>query len=85
MRIYIEGNYYISGSGMDYTLEQEVTVEKGKGKGNIRIEKKYYPSVSSCMKALLKLKISESTATDLKGLIADVARIEADLKELIQF
>lgn len=87
MRIHVEGDWFISGDAMDYSLERrsigkEDTANEGK---ELFANKGYFPSVSSCMKALLKERIGESTALDLKGLIADVARIEMDLKALIKF
>ena len=87
MRIHVEGDWFISGDSMDYSLEKrsigkEDTANEGK---EMFSNKGYYPSVASCMKALLREKIGESKAIDLKGLIADVARIETDLMAIIKF
>ncbi len=86
MRIHVEGDIYISGTGLDFSLQRRTVAKEGKQAGEeIFTSYGYYTSVASCMKALLKEKIMESTATELKGLIADVERIETDLKALINF
>jgi hypothetical protein len=44
-----------------------------------------YMTVAGCIKNILNRKLSESTATDLKGLRDDFLRFEAWLHEMIQF
>lgn len=85
MRIHVEGDYFISYDGMNHTLEQEGIVEKGEGKGNKKVAVLgYYPSITSCMKALLKLEIMESTATNLRELMVDVTRIESKIEVIME-
>lgn len=81
MRIHVEGDYYISYDGRNHTLEREVITEKGKNKGSKRVEVEgNYPNITSCMKAMLKLEIMESSATNLRELMVDVARIETKIE-----
>lgn len=88
MRIHVEGEYFISYDGMNHTLEQEGTVGKG-GKGeNIGAKKVtilgYYPSIRSCIKDLLKLEIKESSASNVRELAVDVARIESKIEVVME-
>lgn len=85
MRIHIEGDYWISYDGMNHTLEQEGTVEKGENIGAKKIANLgYYPNITSCMKAMLKQEIMESSADNLRELMVDVARIESKIEVVME-
>lgn len=86
MRIHVEGDIFITGDSMGYSLAKRSISNSGKTKGQeIFIGFSHHPSVQSCAKKLLKMKITDSTAKNLKELIADVGKIEAELMSKISF
>lgn len=79
MKVHIEDNLYLESDGMQFIIKEYT--------GNIYKDKKtgketesfnthgYFNSVQSACRHLLKIKLMESTATDLKTLLQGVQEI----------
>lgn len=86
MRIHIEGDLYISGDRLEYAIERKTTTQSGKTAGaELFTQISHHPTVQSCLKAIMRMKIADSTATTLQELKADVERIEREISEVIHF
>lgn len=88
MKVNIEGNFYLESDSMNFIVKEytgKVSVDEKSGKETeLYNTHGYYPTVHSALKAFMVMKIKESTAADLKGLIADIRRIEEWLKSTFE-
>ena len=82
MKVHIEKNIYIETDGTQYIL-------KSYGKLNAKGEETfkalgYFGNLRPLINFLIKMKIHESTATNLKELLEDVQRIEDWVHEKVR-
>jgi hypothetical protein len=84
MRVHVENDLYISADGREYTLERKRVAERGKQAGEIFYTPiGHYSTLQGAINGLVKLKISESTATTLRELLASVEQIYNDIKAMV--
>ncbi|PWV90234.1 hypothetical protein DFQ01_14410 [Paenibacillus cellulosilyticus] len=76
MKVQIEENIYLESDSMQFIIREytgkvnnETGIESFKTIG-------YYSNISSALKRMVKLKLMQSTATDLRELLEDLRRIE---------
>jgi hypothetical protein len=86
MKVQIEGNLYLESDGLEFTIKKygnPYTNNKGE-----LIEPSttsgHFSNVHSAIKYLVKMKIMESTATDLKGLLESVEGIREYIEERVR-
>lgn len=87
MKVHIEGNLYLESDGMQFIIKEYT----GKTYKNNETGKEteayntigYYATVQQACKKLIKMKIMESTATDLKALLESVDGIERFIEERV--
>lgn len=88
MRIHIEGDIYIQGDGIGYSIVQRSIVQSGKNAGTEFFSSlnKNYSSIQACAEhGLLKMKIADSTATTLRELIDAVNEYREFIRSKIDF
>ncbi|MED4172627.1 hypothetical protein P4631_09280 [Halalkalibacterium halodurans] len=74
MKVKIEDNLYIEGDGRQYTLKQYTGKKSSEGREDYVIHG-YFGTIESAVKKVVKLKISESTASTLAELVDEIKRI----------
>jgi hypothetical protein len=74
VKVKIEDNLYIEGDGRQYTLKQYTGNISRDGREEYVIHG-YFGTIESAVKRVVKLKISESTATNLTELVDEIKRI----------
>ncbi|MNG15810.1 hypothetical protein D3C84_996610 [compost metagenome] len=83
MKILIEGQIYIESDPHQFIIREYTG--KFYGEGDKRKEAYnnlgYFTSLPAALRFLLKREIKESTATDLKALLADMRRIEGKMDD----
>lgn len=84
MKVHIENNLYLESDGMQFIIK-EYTGTIGKDGKEISRSKGYFGSVESALQHVLKMKVMESTANDLKTLIEDVRALQQYIKNKIDF
>lgn len=85
MRVHIENDLYLSADGRQYTLERRTVTQSGDNAGESKYNGiGYYASLQGVINAIVKLKITDSTATTLKELLASVEGIRAEVETLIR-
>jgi hypothetical protein len=78
MRIHIEGDTYISGDRLGFYVEKSVVkTVKYKKTGNTDIKEVFetignYANLTQCLSALVRFKVSESTAETLAELLHEI-------------
>lgn len=77
------GELVIESDSMQFIVKTKM-VAVGNKKGFNETLIGYYPSLESAVKAIVRQKIMESTATTLSELGQDVLRIEAYIHEMIK-
>jgi hypothetical protein len=81
MRVQIEGDIYLSGDGMGYSLEKRTIGQSGKSLGQESFKATgHYSNIGQALSGLQKLEISESTATTLSELAEDIQRTNQRLE-----
>lgn len=84
MKVHIEKDIYLSGDGRSFQLERRSVVKGGEKKGDeLYIPFAYHSSIGGAINSLIKMKVSESTATTLLELIEDIKRIESEIKAIV--
>lgn len=76
------GELVIESDGMQFIVRTLMVATKNKTGVNDTILG-YYPSIASAVKAIVRMKVMESTCTTLSELLQDVLRIEAYIHERI--
>jgi hypothetical protein len=80
MKVHIEGNLYLESDNMQFILKEytgAISVDKKTGKETeVCNNVGYYTNIHSALKALMVMKIKDTTATNLSELSADIKRIE---------
>jgi hypothetical protein len=84
MKVHIEGKIYLESDTMQFILKEytgAISIDKKTGKetevcNNIG----YFTTIQSALLRLLKMKLADSTATNLVEMIADIKRIEEGIK-----
>lgn len=76
MKVQIEGSLYIESDGMQFIIK-DYTGSKDKFGKDIYKTVGYYTNLQSAIKAIIKQKVMDSTATNLKELLNDVKQIES--------
>ena len=87
MKVQIEGNLYLESDSMQFILKEYTGIfytnkETGKETESTKTYG-YFPSVQSACKHLIKMKLMESTATDLKELLGEVEGIKKFIEERV--
>ncbi|WP_211750089.1 hypothetical protein [Paenibacillus sp. Marseille-Q4541] len=89
MKIHIEEKLYLESDGMQFILKEykgKQSISKDDGKTTDLFKTYgYFPSIHTALDKVLKMKIMNSTATDLKGLIKDVAQIREFIKDNVDY
>ncbi|WEK53283.1 MAG: hypothetical protein P0Y55_11865 [Candidatus Cohnella colombiensis] len=84
MKVQIEGNLYLESDSFQFILKEYGVVKEGKNAGEETVSTiAYLTSIEHAFRYLLKQKIKESTATNVRELIADLRRIEKWLHDLL--
>ena len=84
MRVHVENDLYISADGRQYVVERRGVTQSGENAGNEYFTSLgYYSSLQGAVNGIVKLKISESTATTLKELISKLDEIHHDIKTAV--
>lgn len=87
MKVHIEGQLYLESDGTQFILKQytgNTYKDKKTGKETEAYNTHgYFPSVQSACHKLLKMKLMESTATDLKSLLESVDGIKQFINERV--
>ena len=82
MKVQIEGKLYLESDGTQYILREytgRTQFKDGKEYEHF-ITKGYFSSIEGALKKLVKMKIMDSTAADLKSLLQEIKEIYDDLK-----
>lgn len=81
-RIHIENDIYIQNDNEGSTITRRSISQSGKSEGaEVYTPLGYYINIQSATKALIKMKIAESSATTLGEMVEDIKRIEAFIEQ----
>lgn len=81
MKVQIEGNIYLESDGTQFVLKEYYTVKEGKNAGEESSNLiGYFTNVQQALMRFLRMKIMDSTATNLLQLIEDIRRIEVFIR-----
>lgn len=81
-RIHIENDIYIQNDKEGSTIVRRSVAQSGKSKGTeVYAPLGYYINIQSAVKALIKMKIADSSATTLGEMIEDIKRIEVYIEQ----
>lgn len=70
------GQYVITSDSLCFSINEKKKVQKGKNKGKEYLHPiLHYNTIESCLEGLIQLKIKESDAQTLHGLIEDIGEI----------
>lgn len=87
MKVQIENNLYLESDGMQFIIKEytgKVYEDKKSGKQTESYNTiGYYSNVQSACRDLVKRKVMESTATDLKSLLESVEGIKQYIEDRI--
>lgn len=87
MKVQIEGDMYLESDSFQFIVKEYTGKTYTDAKGNVTEHYNthgYFPSIESALRYVLRMKIKESTATNLQELIADLRRIEEWLHEQLK-
>lgn len=84
MKVHIEDNLYLESDSMQFMLREYTGKTDGTGKELFKSHG-YFSTAEGAMKKVLKMKISESTATSLQELITEVKSIKQYIESKIEF
>lgn len=84
MKVHIENNLYLESDGMSFILREYTGKTNNKGEEMFKTIG-YFGRVEAALQHILKMKVMESTATDLKTLIEDVRASQQHIKSKIDF
>lgn len=77
MKVHIEGNLYLESDELQFMIKEYSTIRSGENAGKeIGNTIGYYTSLSSVIKALMRMKLHDSTATNLRELLDDWENIK---------
>lgn len=86
MKVQIQDNYYLESDSMQFMIKEyssKVVEDKESGGEKVIESVKnhgYFPDIKAALNKFLKLKIMNSTAQDLKELIAEIRAIREFLE-----
>lgn len=87
MKVHIQDNYYLESDSMQFMIKEysnKIIEDKESGGEKVVETIKnhgYFPDIKAALNKFLKLKIQNSTAQDLKELIAEIKAIREFLEE----
>lgn len=79
MKVHIENNLYIESDGMQFIVK-DYTGKQDKHGNDLYNTKGYFSTLEQTIQFLIKQKVMQSTATDLKSLLEDVRRLRVDVE-----
>lgn len=85
MKVQIEDKLYLESDGMQFILKEytgRTAIKDGKT-SEVTNTKGYFQTVEGALTFLVKMKLMESTATDLQTLISSVKEVRDYLKERV--
>lgn len=75
MKVQIENNLFLESDGMQFIIKEYTGKEDKQGNPTYKVHG-YQSSITSALKGFLKMKIMQSTASNLLELQEDIKRIE---------
>lgn len=88
MKVQIEGNLYLESDPMQFIIKEytgNVSKDKNTGKETeLYNTHGYFTSIDSAIRYLVKLKLKESKASDLRELLEDFNRLDKWIHSLFQ-
>jgi hypothetical protein len=87
MRVHVEDDIFITGDDLGYSLAKRSIVQSGKNAGQeVFTPFKHYSTIAGCIEiGLLKMKLAETTARNLRELLAEVRSLREDIRQKIDF
>lgn len=85
MRIHVEKDIYITSDERQFVIAKQ-TFQKDKETGEekeVMLGLQYYTNLSSLIQALVRRKVSDSTATTLQELLTEVKLIKAHIESTV--
>lgn len=84
MKVHVENSLYIESDGMQFIVKDytgKVYTDKKTGKETEAFNTLgYFSTLEQCVQLLIKQKVMQSTATDLKSLLEDVRRLREEVE-----
>jgi len=83
MKIEIDKKYLLTADSMNFIVQEKSTIKEGKNKGKeCFVLIGYYSTVPAALMAVLRHKVRQSAATDIKTLISEYRAFYAYLKDV---
>lgn len=81
MRIHIEGDLFVSGDRLGYTIERKQVIKEGKTAGTESyVAIGHYSQLKNAIKDLTKMKVADSTASTLNELLQEINRYHGEIE-----